>query len=206
MYPTEKGVIVMKRRLSILLVIGICILIMGNNAFAFSYSGISRWRYENVFVLVNSTTIPSWGFYPICAAGDTWNRVLPFFFLDGWNGWTTAGRNSSDGLNVIVAENLGPNEQFAYLRNVYYLSTGEIIDSDMVLNKYYPWSSTGAPGTADVQNVVTHEAGHMLMLNDLWGSSNTEKTMYGYVNPDGETKKRTLDYDDMLGMQYIYGP
>jgi len=42
-----------------------------------------------------------------------------------------------------------------------------------------------------------------LSLGDLYGSGDTEKTMYGYSSP-GETKKRTLHQDDIDGICYIY--
>jgi len=41
-------------------------------------------------------------------------------------------------------------------------------------------------------------------LNDLYGGSDSEKTMYGYANT-GETKKRSLETDDKNGIKYIYG-
>ncbi|MFH1224756.1 MAG: matrixin family metalloprotease [Candidatus Diapherotrites archaeon] len=66
------------------------------------------------------------------------------------------------------------------------------------------WSTTGQSGYYDVQNAATHEFGHWLKLNDLYGSSDTEKTMYGYIST-GETKKRTLHSDDIAGIKYIYG-
>ena len=50
---------------------------------------------------------------------------------------------------------------------------------------------------------MTHEFGHALGLLDLYGGSDSEKTMYGYAYP-GETKKRTLHSDDINGVQTIY--
>lgn len=42
-----------------------------------------------------------------------------------------------------------------------------------------------------------------MSLGDLYGSGDTEKTMYGYASL-GETKKRTLHQDDIDGISYIY--
>jgi hypothetical protein len=54
-----------------------------------------------------------------------------------------------------------------------------------------------------VRNVATHEFGHFLTLGDLNGGGDTEKTMY-YNVATGETKKQTLETDDINGINYIY--
>jgi len=51
---------------------------------------------------------------------------------------------------------------------------------------------------------MTHEAGHWLMLGDLYNSTDSELTMYGYGSTR-ELKKDTLGYGDELGVEYIYG-
>jgi hypothetical protein len=70
-------------------------------------------------------------------------------------------------------------------------------------NTCYSWSASGEAGKIDVQNVATHELGHWLTLLDLCGGGDSDKTMYGYTYA-GETKKRTLDSDDIAGINYIY--
>jgi len=47
-------------------------------------------------------------------------------------------------------------------------------------------------------------AGHSLQLDDLYWDYQSEKTMYGYA-AKGETKKRTLTWDDRAGIKFIYG-
>ena len=56
----------------------------------------------------------------------------------------------------------------------------------------------------DVQNIVTHEFGHGWGLADLYDTSCSEETMYGY-SEEGETKKRTLNDGDIAGIQELYG-
>lgn len=70
-------------------------------------------------------------------------------------------------------------------------------------NKSFTWSTSGAAGQMDVQNIATHELGHWVFLNDLKLSGDTEKTMYAYSSY-GETKKRTLHSDDIAGVKYVY--
>lgn len=56
----------------------------------------------------------------------------------------------------------------------------------------------------DVQNVITHEFGHSLFLDDLYMPPASELTMLGYT-AIGETKKRNLGLGDILGLQALYG-
>lgn len=86
----------------------------------------------------------------------------------------------------------------------YTPSEAYLLDTDIIYNgQNYTWSSTGEAGKMDVQNIATHETGHSLVLSDLYGSGDTEKTMYGYCNL-GETKKRTLEPDDIDGARFLY--
>jgi len=53
----------------------------------------------------------------------------------------------------------------------------------------------------NVQNVMTNEAGHWLVLNDLYDDVASEQTMYG-ISSDRELKGRNLesgDIADLLG-------
>lgn len=93
--------------------------------------------------------------------------------------------------------------------------TGEILDTDIELNDAP--SSTGAKftfsvvdvlscptpsgtGCIDIQNTVTHEAGHTLGLDH---SPDPNATMYANA-PPGETSKRHLGTDDIAGICAIY--
>lgn len=72
---------------------------------------------------------------------------------------------------------------------------------DLIINTYYPWSTTGDPHAYDLQSCMTHELGHLLGLNDE--TSKTDSTMYS-VTKVGETNKRTLAQDDKNGICVIY--
>ena len=95
--------------------------------------------------------------------------------------------------------------------------TGEIVDSDIELNdapfssgaQYtftavdgLPCTSAGETGCVriDVQNTVTHEAGHSLGLDH---TPDPRATMYASA-PQGETSKRVLGTDDIQGICAIY--
>ena len=82
--------------------------------------------------------------------------------------------------------------------------TLEILECDIEFQDNHTWSSSGEAGKYDIQNIAAHEFGHTLLLGDLYGGGDTEKTMYGY-GATGETKKRTLAAGDITGVQELYG-
>jgi MYXO-CTERM domain-containing protein len=96
--------------------------------------------------------------------------------------------------------------------------SGEIFDSDIELNNAPHANGTKFTFTAldgpkcvtpletgcvriDVQNTVTHEAGHYLGLDHP--PDHPEATMYASA-PSGEVSKRTLAQDDIAGICSIY--
>jgi hypothetical protein len=78
-------------------------------------------------------------------------------------------------------------------------STGAEVD----INGSFAWSNNLTAGTYDVQDVMTHEFGHICGLADLYGTSDSEKTMYGYSSPV-ENKKYNLEPDDIAGINALY--
>jgi Matrixin len=84
-------------------------------------------------------------------------------------------------------------------------TTGEIFDADMEINTFDRTISTDekvAPNGYDLESIVTHEAGHFLGLAH---SNNAQSTMDPGYNP-GESKKRYLKLDDVLGLCSAYLP
>ena len=79
-----------------------------------------------------------------------------------------------------------------------------IVEWDIVFNTDFAWSTNGNPDVMDVQNITTHEVGHVVGLTDLYELDYTEQTMYGYSDY-GELKKRDLLTGDILGAQALYG-
>jgi matrixin len=91
-------------------------------------------------------------------------------------------------------------------------STGEILDSDIELNDANHFftvvdappcgSRPPAPDcvSIDVQNTMTHEAGHTIGLDH---TDDPSATMAAFA-PEGETSKRTLNPDDVQGVCDIY--
>lgn len=57
----------------------------------------------------------------------------------------------------------------------------------------------------DVRNIGTHEAGHVVGLDDIYDDKYSELTMYGYGRK-GETKKISLETGDINGTKALYDP
>ncbi len=122
-----------------------------------------------------------------------------------------------DGRNVqtmvFVAD--GDWEPRGYDSNAYAVTTvwhntgtGEIYDVDMEINEgrgpYGLCDATAGctDGTVDLENVITHEAGHYFGMGHTPDS--TVATMYA-ISPPGEVIKRILKDDDIQGFCAAYG-
>lgn len=86
---------------------------------------------------------------------------------------------------------------------VYQVSSGIVLDADMDLNGVnFQWTTSEDPSQTrtDVQNVVTHEVGHIVGLDH---SDVFESTMYA-EQLQGELHKRELHEDDIDGLCASY--
>ena len=165
-----------------------------------------KWANPNATYFVNPSGGPLDSISKIRAAAQTWTDVGSSSFAFAYGGTTTStSYGVNDKRNTI---SFGVLDGGALAQNTFWYLTdsGEILDSDIRFNTTYSWNNTGSPGGFDVQNACTHELGHSLSLDDLYGPNDVEKTMYGYISL-GEIKKRTLDPDDAAGISYLYpGP
>ena len=143
-------------------------------------------------------------FDAIRAGYQTWENVSGSYFTETYVGTTTSGLSIYDGHNVVSwGDSESGGSVIAVCWTRYDPGTGEILECDIEFQNDIIWSSTGEEGKFDVQNIATHEFGHTLLLEDLYGDGDSEKTMYGY-GAEGETKKRTLHQDDIDGIRHIY--
>ncbi len=101
----------------------------------------------------------------------------------------------------------GP-EIIAYTYIMANNPTGAIIESDIYINaQNYSWAvleeGRDYPGlyVADVENIITHEAGHMLGLAHSQVPLATMSGSAGYL---GQTRRRTLHPDDEDAVRYQY--
>ena len=162
------------------------------------------------------------------ASSDTWEDDPGSYIDFTYEGSSTAiapgiGVASPDYNNVVGWTDLSADYPNAIGITVVWHTRGrvkKIVDCDTVLNSnaYYVWTqndiSNEAVNTADyfypttgfdvdVQNIMTHEAGHWLMLDDIYEDAASEQTMYGYAG-DEELKSRSLESGDEASVRKIY--
>jgi uncharacterized protein (TIGR03382 family) len=124
-----------------------------------------------------------------------------------------------------TAANHGDPKIIALTTTSYNTHNGEILDADMELNAADPAAETGQLPTAagyyftcgpiappctslgqagcvwlDVQNTVTHEAGHVIGFAH---NADPQSTMYATA-PIGDTSKRSLAVEDIQGVCDVY--
>ncbi len=147
------------------------------------------------------------------ASFDTWSHLPSADFAFRFDGLTnqtaTAGSEGSEGTNLVVwREN--PAEWVADGNSpLYYAVTtlsfdrcsGALVDADIEVNGgYHSFSTSDTAVSVDIQNVLTHEVGHVVGLDH---SNDPLSTMFARAG-SGELGMRTLTDDDRAGVAYLY--
>lgn len=200
------------RDVSIALSMVILISSFCTDTFAYKTDKDRKWDTNVVNMYINPSGGPSGSYDAIKNAAQTWTDVSTSSFI-----FYTAETSSSgsfwgkyDGINLISFAKYSGS--IAKTKLNYSVTKKYITEADIYFNtniivkgKSYQWGTDGSVDKFDVQNVATHELGHVLCLLDLYGSSDKEKTMYGYGGADvGVTKRRSLEQDDIDGITYLY--
>lgn len=175
-----------------------------------SYS-YTEWRwpssYPRISYYINTNATPRTAVLKaIKAAANAWNKAGARFELV-YGGATTRYSGYNDSINVVEFRRSFGNTGWPARTLIWAINRGsyyDIVECDMQINAYYQWAIGSMNNRFDLQNVVTHEFGHFVSLNDLYRRREKNMTMYGYV-AFGETKKRSLAGPDKLGVRQIYG-
>jgi hypothetical protein len=113
-----------------------------------------------------------------------------------------------DGMNLITLADTpvnreilgGPAGAVALTRIVFNANTGEITESDILVNPGYRFSTNLAPRTYDLQTILTHELGHALGCDH---SAALNDTMFP-VTATGEFFQRNLSADAIAFASFTY--
>lgn len=146
---------------------------------------------------------------------------LPTIAGDGFSAWTqatgnkinfvrgsdtTVNRQAYDGRNIVAwGRTSGTALAVTYIR---YNSSGNVVDVDTIMNQNFRWMWSNQENCAytnayDAQDILTHEQGHWVGLDDEYASDYQDNTMYGY-GATMEVKKDTLTAGDISGAASIY--
>ncbi len=84
---------------------------------------------------------------------------------------------------------------------VWFTSGGRISDADVLFNGLgYSFTTSATPGRFDIEDIATHELGHLLGLDH---SGFVGASLYPYVSP-GTTLLRSISSDDEYGLRDAY--
>lgn len=151
---------------------------------------------------INFTTIASNSFE---AWHNTTNVGINIDFKEGLE--TKVNRATYDGQNIITWGKIS-SSAIAVNYTWYDQTTGIAVENDTIFNTKYPWAwsqtvDCAYTGFYDAQDILTHELGHRMGLNDAYDLSFSENTMYGY-GATQEVKKNTLTKGDIFAVNSIY--
>ncbi len=106
----------------------------------------------------------------------------------------TAKNPKYDRTNIV---DFGSLPKAALAQNYTWYIGKEIVEVDLRMSSGYKWTNVEGVNRYQVLNVVTHELGHQVGLDDL-SDPHEGLTMYGVIDR-GETKKASLGFGDLKG-------
>ena len=141
----------------------------------------------------------------ISTSAETWDMVTSSeLFNDIYTVDYSAQYGIQNFQNAIAFGDYPDNNVIA-VTSVWYTRIGKkIVEFDMLFNTKFVWGdATNSSGVMDLQNIATHELGHSVGLADIYSTTCSAVTMYGYSNYN-EIQKRTLEQPDVSGLQKMY--
>lgn len=137
----------------------------------------------------------------------TWDTETTFGLLGEGSINTTAGfEEVIDGKNSYSNGDY-PTQGVIAVCRTWWNSAGEIVEYDIMFDTDFDWSldceTDDCTTKMDLQNIATHEIGHAFGLLDVYQRPCKKVTMFGYSSY-GDISKRTLEQQDINGLQLIY--
>jgi len=173
-----------------------------------AYELLGIYLPDTVTYHVNPNGAPEGVLAEIQLSFETWDdetRKELFIF----NSLTNSSGLNLDAQNTISWRRIAPRNIIAVTR-LWYDAAGQIVEFDIAFNAFLKWGidpddegPISLSKMYDIQNIATHEVGHVVGLADLYEDQYRELTMYGY-GKTGEIIKISLEEGDIAGAQYLY--
>ena len=164
------------------------------------------WNVDNISYVIDSdgsADVPlASAVAAVNASFQTWENVSCSFIAFEYGGTINAPMAGRDFTNVISWIESG----WRYDTNVLAITTthfscdGEIVESDIEVNGRFIWTVGSQADQFDIQNVLTHEAGHFIGFAH---SLDPASTMFATTSA-GDLSRRTLTSDDAQGPCDVY--
>lgn len=141
----------------------------------------------------------------ISASAETWDAATSKELFNNASSTNTAQYGIQDYQNAIAFGDY-PSDNVIAVTSVWYTRVGkQIVEFDQLYNTRFSWGDAMLDSSKmDLENIATHELGHAAGLDDIYSTTCSNVTMYGYSGY-GEIKKRNLEQPDVNGLQKIYG-
>jgi YVTN family beta-propeller protein len=152
----------------------------------------------------------------VAASFDAWDNIgtADITFVSGGSG--NFVKSSTDRTTVILYDPSGVEIGAPAGSGVIAITTinwddqGRVTDTDITFNgRDFTFSVSEAfpnPGVVDLQDVMTHEIGHLIGLDHtpLVGPTNIRPTMNPFASQEAPGVARTLEPDDIAGATALY--
>lgn len=142
----------------------------------------------------------------ISVSAETWDdETSKELFNDSYAVDDTVQYGVQDYKNAIDFGDY-PQDGVIAVTSIWYTRVGKkIVEFDIRFDTDFSWGDAETNSSLmDLQNIATHELGHAVGLSDIYSTSCSYVTMYGY-STEGDIGKRTLAQPDITGLLAIYG-
>ena len=142
----------------------------------------------------------------ISASAESWDSATSSELFNNAYGVNYSAQYGVQNFQNALVFGDYPDSGVIGVTSVWYTRVGKrLVEFDMLLNTDFTWGDADLNSSVmDLQNIITHELGHGIGLDDIYSTSCLSVTMYGY-STEGETSKRTLETADIAGLQKMYG-
>lgn len=167
--------------------------------FQFTQGGL-KWTISSVKYNIDESSIPA----------SLSSAAVSTALDNTFNTWEAAEASSpsfsedNSSTNIIAWQSLGTTTGVVAFAQVSYIPPlKQIVGFQMVFNSDLSWSTSGESGKYDLQNVATHESGHVEGLDHVNAPKDGLESMYK-LTATGETIKQDLCTGDTAGIQALY--